>query len=222
MNSADKFNKFAQENGASVLYLDENLQLQYENREEVVFWGSVYGSDFREMPDNALTSENEYRKWCWKTTKMMPKRRTAAVFDDYVRPRMMQASVRETLAGTEYGAEIDDAVEAVLGFYRGCKDLDDGGEWSKGDWIWIETLPDSKCGAEVIIKIKGLMEKINARESIGLTEGKIKRKDVCKRLVHYGRQVDDRGGSINRLRNAYALPARLLYYGFEAAENEAS
>jgi hypothetical protein len=221
MKAADKFNQFAQQNGASVLYLDENLVMQYEDKEEIIFWGSVYGSEFREMPDNALTSENEYRKWCWKTAKMMPKRRTAAVFDDYVRPRMINATVRETLPGTEYGAEIDAAIDLVLGPYRrNFKDLDNGAELLPGDWVWVETLPDSKCGQEAIIRINGLMRVIGHKEAVGITEGKIRRKDVCKRLVYWGRRVDDRGGAVNRLRCAYALPAKLLFEGLEAAENK--
>jgi hypothetical protein len=56
MNSGEKFNQFAQQNGASVLHQDENLILQKELKEETVYWGSVYGCDFVEMPDTVPTS----------------------------------------------------------------------------------------------------------------------------------------------------------------------
>jgi hypothetical protein len=81
--------------------------------------------------------------------------------------------------------------------------------------MWVETL-DSHHGPEVIIKIKALMKKINDRAFVGQTEGRIRRKDVCKRLVRYGRQVDDREASVNRLRNAYALPLGFLDEGFDS------
>ena len=219
MNAAEKFNQFAKDNGASVLHLDENLILQKELREETIFWGSVYRSDFVEMPDAAFTSESAYRTWCWKTTGMMPRKRLASVFDDYIRPKMIEATVRPTLAGTEYGIEIEDAIEHIFGYSRsGVKDLDaEGvGVWSKGLLLWVETLPDSGKGKELVIKINELMRRINAMESHGATQGKIKRKDVCQRLVHYGRQVADRNGSVNPLRSTYALPIDVLYEGFDA------
>jgi hypothetical protein len=175
MSSSDKFNQFVHQNSGSVLYLDENLILEKELRQEIIFWGSIYGGEFREMPENAVTSENEYRKWCWKTTGFMPKRRTAGVFDDYIRPRMVSATARAVLPGTDYGAEVDDAIEVVLKIHsRNCKNLDTGGVWEQGDWVWVETLPDSTCGQEAIIRIQGLMRRLGYRESIGQTEGKVK------------------------------------------------
>jgi hypothetical protein len=48
----------------------------------------------------------------------------------------------------------------------------------------------------------------------------IKRGDVCKRLVHYGRQVADRDGSVERLRCAYALPIEVLESGFDAVKGK--
>jgi hypothetical protein len=221
MNSAEKFNQFAQQNGATTLHLDENLVLQKELKEEIVFWGSIYGSEFVEMPDNAFTSEAAYRKWCWKTSGMMPAKRTPTEFDKYIRPKMLEATVRQSLPGTEFGAEVDDAIEEVLLFFtRNCKNVDAGAVWENGDHgVWFETLDKSR-GPEIIVKIKWLMRKINDREAGGNTEGKIKRKLVCKRLVHYGRQVDDRGGTVNRLRSAYALPIAFLEGGFEACNTQ--
>jgi hypothetical protein len=219
MNSAEKFNQFAQERGASTLYMDENLILQKELKQEIVFWGSVYGSAFVEMPDNALTSENEYRKWCWKTTGMMPEKRSAKEFDKYVRPRMLDARVRATLAGMEYGAHIDDVIEdSLYPHLRNIKSVDNGWEWAPGEMVWCETIDKSR-GEEVIIRIKELMKRVSLRESTGVTEGKIRRGDVCKRLVHYGRQVGGRDASVNRWRCAYALPIEFLEGGFEALEN---
>jgi hypothetical protein len=212
------FNEFAQQNGGSILHLDEELILQKEVREEIIFWGSVYKSEFVEMPDSAFTSETAYRTWCWKITGMMPEKRSAKEFDKYIRPRMEAATVRASLPGTEYGAEVDAAIEGVLGTHvRNPKNLDEGAEWARGDLVWLETV-DANRGIEVIIRIKGLMQRINTWEASGGTEGKIKRKDVCKRLVHYGRQVGDRECGVNRLRCTYALPRSFLEGGFEGLE----
>jgi hypothetical protein len=213
------FNEFAKQNGGSILHLDEDLILQKEVREEIIFWGSVYNSEFVEMPDSAFTSETAYRTWCWKTTGMMPPKRGTNAFDKYMRERMAGAATRASLPGTEYGAEVDAAIEGVLSTYtRNLKNLDEGAEWTRGDaGVWLETV-DADRGIEVIIRIKWLMQKINTWESSGDTEGKVKRKDVCKRLVHYGRQVGDRECGVNRLRCTYALPRSFLEVGFEGLE----
>jgi hypothetical protein len=108
------FNEFAQQNGASILHLDENLILQKEIREETIFWGSVYGSEFVEMPEKAFTSESAYRTWCLKTTGMMPGKRTPTKFDKYIRPPIEKATIREILPGTEYGVEVEEAIEDAL------------------------------------------------------------------------------------------------------------
>jgi hypothetical protein len=219
MNAGEKFNQFVQGNGGNVLYLDENLILQKELREETVFWGSVYGSAFVPMPDTAFTSESAYRTWCWKITGMMPAKRVPAVFDQYIRPKMLAAEVRPTLPGTEFGIEIEEAIEHIFGYARGgLRDLDElgAGAWSKSMLLWVETIPGSGNGKELIIKINELMKRILEMESHGNTHCKIKRTDVCQRLVRYGRQVADRNGSINRLRSTYALPIVILYDGFDA------
>ena len=57
-------------------------------------------------------------------------------------------------------------------------------------------------------------------KSHGNTQGKIKRRDVCKRLVHYGRRIAGRDASVERLRCAYALPVEVLYLGFEAIKGK--
>jgi hypothetical protein len=62
------------------------------------------------------------------------------------------------------------------------------------------------------------MKLINAREIGGNTEGHIKRRDVCKRLVYYGRQVGGRDASVTRLRCAYALPEAFVEGGFEVLQ----
>jgi hypothetical protein len=225
MNSGEKFNQFAQQNGASVLYQDENLVMQKELKQEIVYWGSVYGSEFVEMPDNVPTSEPAYRTWCWKSmgTGMMPAKRSPTEFDKYIRPKMLAASARPTLAGTEYGAEVEDAMDSIFEYSRGiAKDLDEKGvgAWFRGDMLLVETLPDSTNGKELIIKIKPFMRKINTFESFGKTQGHIKRSDVCKRLAHYGRQIAGRDASVERLRCAYALPIEVLYEGFDAVEGK--
>jgi hypothetical protein len=40
--------------------------------------------------------------------------RTSAVFDFYIRPKMLEATERPTLPGSEYGAEIEDAIYTVV------------------------------------------------------------------------------------------------------------
>jgi hypothetical protein len=223
MNSGEKFNQFAQQNGGSVLHQDENLILQKELKEELVFWGSVYGSDFVEMPDTAFTSEAAYRTWCWKTTGMMPEKKGNA-FDKYIRTKMLEATVRPTLPGTEYGAEVEDAMERLLELGRNAEraniDLDEAGagRWSRGMSYWIETLPDSGNGQELIIRVKPFMRQLNYMESRGSTQGHILRREVCKRLAHYGRQISGRDGSVERYRCAYALPLAVLYEGFDAVK----
>jgi hypothetical protein len=86
-----------------------------------------------------------------------------------------------------------------------------------GHCAWLETI-DKERGLEVVIRINGLMKIINAREAVGNTEGKIKHRDVCKRLIYYGRQVGDRDASVTRLRCAYALPTEFLDGGSEALQ----
>jgi len=128
---------------------------------------------------------------------------------------MLDAEVRETLAGMEYGGNVDDAIEEILLRYvRNIKSVDKGWEWD-GSVMWCETVDENR-GEEVIVRVKGLMRRINTLQSAGQTEGKIKRLDVCKRLLHYGRQVAGREASVNRLRCAYALPIEFLEGGFEA------
>jgi hypothetical protein len=221
MSGAIKFNDFAAKHGASLLHVDENLILQKEIREEVVFWGSVYDSDFVEMPDSAFTSEAAYRTWCWKTTGIMPEKRASPrEFDKYIRTKMIEATTREVLPGTEYGAEVESVIEEILLFnLKWIVSRPEGCDWKEGDWVWIETIDESR-GEEIIIRIKPFMQKINIWEARGNTEGKIKRRDVCKRLVHYGRKVDDREGSVNRLRSAYALPEAFREGGFEALKKK--
>jgi hypothetical protein len=217
----DRLKQFAAQHGASFLLVDEDLMLEKEIREEVAFWGSVYGSEFVEMPDAAFTSEPAYRTWCWKTTGIMPKKRNSTRdFDEYIRSKMLQATTREVLPGMEYGAEVDDAIERSLELYLGTAMSRKDGPWYQpGDWVWLEDL-DEGYGEEIIIRINPLLRQVNKREAIGHTQGKIKRRDVVKRLMHYGRKVGDRDASMNRLRSSYALPKEFLEGGFEALINK--
>ena len=208
------FNEFAKQNGASILHMDELLTLQKTTGEEVVFFGSVYESPFTEMPENALTSENEYRKWCWKTTGIMPKKRTAAQFDDYVRPKMIEAVGREPLTGLEDGAVIADMILPVLSnkLRNGARDLDDPDqpkELDSHEWVFLETRPESKCGKEFYLKITGLAEHLSEQSRHGWTEVRFERKPVCKWLAKHGRQYGAKS-SPNRVRSAYALPIPLI------------
>jgi hypothetical protein len=215
-------NEFIKQNGGSVLNMDEALALQKEFREgDIIFWGKVYMmEDFVELPDDGLTSEATYRKWCLKVSGFSPEKRTPTEFSKYVRPIIFAAPPREIMPGCEYGAEVDAAIEDALSSHiRTIKNINNGWEYVSGTMAWVETLDESR-GPEIIIKIKTLMSKINQFESAGHTEGKIKRRDVGKRLLYYGRGIADRGGSVNRLRSAYALSIVYLEGGFEAVMEE--
>jgi hypothetical protein len=146
------YNDYVKQNGGSVLHLDEMLVLQKEIREETVFWGSVYGSAFVEMPEKAFTSEAAYRTWCWKTTGLMPEKRTPTEFDKYFRPIIFAATERLTLAGTEYGVEVEDAIEECLASRLKTIQSVDNGADVDGLCVWVETI-DDKRGPEVIIRI---------------------------------------------------------------------
>jgi hypothetical protein len=208
------FNQFATRNGASILHLDEDLQLEKELREEIVFWGSVYKGRFVEMPDEAFTSEAAYRRWCLKTAGMMPAKRSPGEFDKYIRPRIEGAKVRQVAPGSEYGAATDEIIEQlVMMRKRQMLDVDDEDDVT-GQWVWKETIEKAR-GKEVVIKIKGIMRSISQFQSAGMTEEKITRRKVIERLLHYGRQVGDRQASVNRHRSAYALPIKFLEEGFE-------
>jgi hypothetical protein len=211
----DDYEDMVKKYGASILGRDENLKLEKENRREVIFWGSVYGSEFSQMPDTALTSEAEYRKWCWKKTGMMPEKRGPAPFDKYVRSCMVMAATREVMPGGEYGVEVEDAIEEVLAIQMKsikCLNAENWEQRYTGETVWVETV-DPDRGEEIIVRINKLMKLVNTRESFGNTQGKFTRRDVIERVVYYGRQVAGREGSINRLRCTYALPITYLEGG---------
>jgi hypothetical protein len=111
MGTVHNLNDFIAKNGGSILDMDEELEIQFEDKEERIAWGRVYNCGFKKMPDSALTHEAEYRKWCWKSAGMMPKKRARGYeFDDYIRERMARATIRETLPGLEDGAIVKNIV----------------------------------------------------------------------------------------------------------------
>ena len=217
--SVDGYNKFVKDNGGPTLDMAEDLILQKEFKgTETVWWGSVYGCPFMRMPDSTRVLERAYRIWCSKTpAARMPAKK--GDFDNYIRTRMLEAEVREPSAGTEWGVEVEAAIENVLFYTRSSiHDLDEEGVgvWTKALIFWVETIPGSGKGKELIVRINELIERISDAWKGSISQGKITRDDVADLLKRYGRQVSDRTGSVNRLRSAYALPIEILYDGFDA------
>jgi hypothetical protein len=221
---AMNFNEYAKQNGASILLMDEDLKLEKVAGDEVVFYGSVYGSPFKEIPDSAFTSEPGYRTWCWKTTGMMPAKRNPAVFDQYIRPRMIEAVVREPLTGLEDGSVIGDMVLSVLLYHyvsgkaRNFDCDEENKELTRSEWCFVETRPESTCGPEFFLKITGLAERLTDLSRQGHTEVRFERKPVCKWLAKNGRQCG-REASPNRVRSTYAIPVTLIEGWGEHARN---
>jgi hypothetical protein len=209
-------NDFIVKNGGSILNLEDDLVIEVELREkERIYWGSVYGGEYVEMPPEALVSESAYRKWCVRTSPMVPEKRPQSKFEAYIRVRIANAQVREVLPGTEYGIEVEETIDECTALpRRSVRDVDAGAEWSNDIWCWIETV-DERIGQEVIIKIDGLMKIISKREYFSNTEVKVVRRMVAQRLEHYGRHLG-RGESRNRLRSAYVLPIEFLDGGLKS------
>jgi hypothetical protein len=205
------------------LDMDDNFIMQKELKgAETVWWGSVYGCEFTRMPDSTRVLERAYRVWCSKTpAAMMPQKK--GDFDTFIRSRMLAAEIRETAAGTESGVEVEEAIEHVLNYTRkGIHDLDEEGVgvWTRGYVCWIETLPGSDNGKELIVRIHELIDRITDLWKGSMAHSKITREDVADVLKKYGRQVSGRNGSVNRLRSAYALPLQILHDGFQDFNRE--
>ena len=78
-----------------------------------------------------------------------------------------------------------------------------------GEWIFIETADDSKCGPEVYIKYEGLKACILDQIALGTTETKLARKEVVAWLLAHGR-YHNKDATVSRRRCAYVLPCSLV------------
>jgi hypothetical protein len=114
---------------------------------------------------------------------------------------------------TEEGAEVAAVVLTILkNGIRNCRNFDyeqEIQELGPGEWIFVETAEESKCGQEVYIKYEGLKARIINQMGDGGTEMRFTRKQITKWLRETGRYYNV-NASVNRRRCAYILPYNLV------------
>jgi hypothetical protein len=127
MTSSENYNKFVAANGGSIMDMDEDLRLKYEDKKERVYWASVYGSNYHKVSKGFFhKTQSVYRDFCVAVAGMLPKTRNAVEFDMYLRQRLAAATVMETLPGMEEGAIVGHAImRAIDRFYKKICDYDD-------------------------------------------------------------------------------------------------
>jgi hypothetical protein len=123
--------------------------------------------------------------------------------------RLADAEEEEIPPNLEEGVEVGVVVLTILkNRLRNVRDFDfeqEKDELEPGEWLFVETVSDSRCGKEVFIKYKGLKACILHEVANGNTETKIARKEVVAWLKAHGRYYNG-SATINRLRCAYVLP----------------
>jgi hypothetical protein len=215
MSGTDRYNDFAKEHGARKEVWDEALKFKFQSKSLHEFTASVYGMPFQEFPDAALTSEKIYHQWCAKVARIMPQDRSKKEFKQYMNERLLEAEKEEIPPNTEEGVEVGVVVLAILlNAIQNCRDFDKpqddlGQELRPGEWVFIETSEDSKCGQEVYIKYEGLKARVVHQMCDGGTETRLTRKQIVKWLMANGRYYD-KTASVNRRRCAYVLPLELV------------
>jgi hypothetical protein len=209
---ADRYNEFAKQHGAKKEVWDENLKFRYHNKSLREYFASIYCLRYQRFSVTALTSEPAYLQWCVLVSGMMPPKR-GKDFLQFMRERLIEAEEEEIPPNTEEGAEVGVVVLTILkDGIRNCRDFDqpqENDELGPGEWIFVETAEESKCGAEVYIKYEGLKAKLLDAIALGATETKLTRKEVTDWLLAHGRYYN-RNTSINRRRCAYVLPFSLV------------
>jgi hypothetical protein len=210
MNSSERFNEYLIKNGGSKLDVDENLMLTYEDKKERVYWASVYGSEFRRAPRAFFTSQATYRDFCVGVSGMMPKKRAGVDFDNYVRARLVEATVKETLPGLEEGVIAGHAVFSVIAkFMKKACDYDNPDRRSdvnRGDPFFMETRAEGPGYKEIFIRINYLMDGLIFEQSIGQLERKVTRDEIVDWLLIIGRTPYPVTASPRRLRSTYPIP----------------
>jgi hypothetical protein len=212
------FNEFAKKHGAKKEVWDEDLKFRYQNKSMREYSASVYGLPYQEFPVTAFTSEAVYLQWCLQVSGVMPNKRKGE-FHPYMQERLADAEEEEIPPNMEEGAEVGVVVLTLLkGGIRNCRDFDFPGdddddgeddELGPGEWLFVETAEDSKCGKEVFVKYEGLKAKILDQIAMGATETKLTRREVVKWLKAHGRYYN-REASVHRRRCAYVLPYELV------------
>jgi hypothetical protein len=218
-DKADRLNEFAKKHGAKKEIYDEDLKFKYQDKSMREYTASIYGLPYREFPATAFTSERIYLQWCVQVSGMMPNKRTTT-FHQFIQDCLAEAEEEEIPPNLEEGVEVGVVVLTILkNKIRNCRNFDyplkEGfsDELGPGEWVFIETPEDSKCGQEVFIKYEGLKACILDQVSFGNTETKMARREVVAWLMAHGRHYGA-DASINRRRCAYVLPYSLVD-GFE-------
>lgn len=209
----NKFNEFAKKHGAKKEVWDENLMFKYQNRSLREYTASIYGMPFLEFPEEAFTSEPVYLRWCIKVSGMMPPDRKGQ-FKQFMRERLIDAEEEDIPPDTEEGAEIRAIVLTILKkeLNGRCRDFDqpqENQELEPGEWVFCETVMESKCGAELFIKYEGLKARITHFIALNSLEIRPNRREVTKWLRANGRYYDKKA-SVNRHRCAYVLPYEMV------------
>jgi hypothetical protein len=134
-------------------------------------------------------------------------------FKPFIVERLAEATEEEIPPNTEEGIEVGVVVLTLLkNAIRNCRNFDLPGEEDElqpGEWVFLETSAESKCGQEVYIKYEGLKAKIIDQIAMGATETKMTRKEVINWLRAHGRYYN-REASVNRHRCAYVWPMELV------------
>jgi hypothetical protein len=211
MEGSRKFNELLAQNGGSKLDMDEDLLFSFEDKPKKVYYASVYGSKFYKIPKGFCTSQPVYRDFCREVAGMMPKKRTGADWDDYIRRRLAEATVQETLPGMEEGVVVGHAIFSVVArFLKRVCDYDNPDrsfDVSRGDPVFFETRPEGPGYKEMFFRVNYLMDHITEMQSLAQFERKIDREEVCQWLVMNGRKpYPATGTSPRRLRSTYPIP----------------
>jgi hypothetical protein len=142
------------------------------------------------------------------------------LFHQFIQDRLAEAEEEEIPPNMEEGVEVGVVVLTILkSKIRNCRNFDVplkedfSDELEPGEWVFIETAEDSKCGLEVFIKYEGLKACIQDQVAFGNTETKMARREVVAWLMAHGRHYG-KDATINRRRCAYVLPFSLVE-GFE-------
>jgi hypothetical protein len=217
-DSANRYNEFAKKHGAKKEIWDEDLKFRYQNKSLREYKASIYGLPHQEFPVAAFTSEAIYLQWCVQVAGMMPFKRKSE-FSEFMREHLLEAEEEEIPPNMEEGVEVGVVVLTLIknacrnarnfDLPGGEEDCDESDKLQPGEWLFLETAEDSKCGLEVFVKYEGLKARILDQIAMGATETKLTRKDVVKWLLAHGRYCN-KDASINRRRCAYVLPYELV------------
>lgn len=152
------FNEYAKQHGAKKEVWDEDLKFKYQSRSLRVYFASIYGLPYQEFPVAAFTSEAAYQQWCILVAGMMHLPARGKEFKQFIVGRLADAEEVEIPPNTEEGIEVGVVVLTLLkNAIRNCRNFDLPGEDDElqpGEWVFLETTAESKCGLEVISSMR--------------------------------------------------------------------